>query len=197
MIIDITTHPVTELLAILMFVVYVVMAARGNIWCWAAGFLTSFLYTFIFLGLHLQSQMFLNILYMILAVWGWSEWTQDRKDKDGSCFNYTPILHQIAAVPVLLAVIFVSVWYLPSAFLNVSPLIDASITVFSVYATFLTIYRRIESWIYWVILNCSNAYLFPQGELTQTATLYGGMAVVSIYGFLNWRKLRRWQIEAV
>jgi nicotinamide mononucleotide transporter len=195
MIIDIATHPITEILAILTFVIYVFFAARGNILCWAAGFMTSFLYTFIFLGLHVPSQLFLNILYMIMSVWGWSEWTLNRKTDNYSAFGYTSVKKQLQILPLLLLAIGFCMVFFPSVFLNVNPLIDAAITVTSIYATILTVYRRIESWLYWIVLNASNAYVFMQGELTQTAVLYAVMAVVSVYGYLNWKKLRRLDIE--
>ncbi|XOV78494.1 MAG: nicotinamide riboside transporter PnuC [Aestuariibacter sp.] len=191
MIVDIATHPITELLAILTFVMYVFLAAKGNIWCWAAGFLTSFLYTFIFLGLHFPSQLFLNILYMIMSVWGWSEWTQVRKRHQQSVYGYTSLKKQLQFLPLLLLAIALCMLFLPSAFLNVNPIVDAGITVTSIYATILTVYRRIESWLYWIVLNAVNAVLFLDGQLTQTAILYATMAVVAVYGYINWQKLWR------
>lgn len=197
MLIEIATHPATESLAIIAFVFYVTLAARGSIWCWASGFLTSFLYTFIFLGAHVTSQLFLNILYMLMSVWGWYNWTLSTSDSQISIYQFSTIKQQIAVLPLLLLAIAILMVLLPSIFFNVNPLLDASITVFSVYTTILTIYRRIESWIYWIALNSCNTYLFSQGELSQTAFLYLSMTLISAYGFFNWRKLQRRDVGGI
>lgn len=196
MIVEIATHPVTELLAILTFTLYVILAARASVWCWAAGFLTSFLYTVIFLGMHVPSQLFLNILYMVMSVWGWSEWsTKVRSPEQSSLFGYTPVKRQLSVLPLLAMAVALFMIFLPSVFLNVNPLADASITVMSIYATILTVYRRIESWLYWIVLNSSNAWLFWQEDFRQTAFLHLMMALVALYGFINWRKIRRWEMR--
>lgn len=194
MLIEIATHPVTETLAIIAFVFYVALAAQGNIWCWASGFLTSFLYTFIFLGVHVTSQLLLNILYMLMSVMGWYQWTLSNPSNGLSTYRFTTFKQQIIILPLLLLAIAILTIFLPSIFFNVNPLLDACLTVFSVYATILTIYRRIESWIYWITINGCNAYLFSQTELNQTAFLYIFMALISAYGFLNWRKLQLWEV---
>ena len=76
MLISIFASPITEFMAVVCFIIYVFLSAKGTVWCWASGFVSSFLYTFVFLGIHLPTQVALNILYMVLAVWGWSEWLE-------------------------------------------------------------------------------------------------------------------------
>lgn len=190
MLIDFATHPVTEILAVLAFLVYVVLSAKGNIWCWGAGFVTSFLYTFIFLGAHLTAQVTLNVLYMIMAVWGWSAWLENAREGEASVFGYWHWRNHLMLLPVLIILILISVYWIPSAFQPNLKYLDASITIFSIVATVLTIYRRIESWLYWIAINGLTFVLYQEKGLNQTAMLAIFNTAISIYGFVNWHRFR-------
>ncbi len=194
-IIDFATHPITELMAILSFLLYVVLCAKGNIWCWAAGFLTAFLYTFIFLGVHLPAQVTLNILYMVMAIWGWSAWLEDKPKGAKSKYSYWSWRYHLMIFPALILILWGSVWLFPFVFQHDLVYLDAAATVGGIYATILTIYRKIESWIYWMALNALTYFLYFEEGLTQTALLSIFNTFISVYGFINWRKYRKLEIQ--
>lgn len=190
MLIDFATSPITELLAVVTFIVYVVLSARGNIWCWASGFITAFLYTFIFLGIQFTTQVVLNIFYMVIAAWGWMIWSEDTPRDGKSVFGYWQLhVHVLLLIPLVLCGVLAG-FLLKSSFHEQLPYLDATITVFSVYATILTVYRRIESWIFWIVLNAMTFYIYYDTGLNQTAALALVNVLLSMYGFSNWRKLR-------
>lgn len=197
MLIDIATHPVTEILAICCFLIYVVLSAKGIILCWAAGFLTSFLYTFIFIGAHLPGQVVLNIVFMLMTVWGWSYWLEEKKPDGISVFTYSDKRKLlISSIVVGLFACGISL-LLPSYFESGKPTIEAIVITFSIYATILTIYRKIESWLYWVVLNVASGVLFYDEQLWQTSFMYLGVAIISVWGFFNWRSYRQIDERAV
>lgn len=191
MLIEIATHPVTELLAICCFLTYVLLSAKGLIWCWAAGFLTSFLYTFIFIGAHLPGQVVLNILFMLMSVWGWSNWLEDKKPDGISVFTYADRRKLLLSGVIVVLFAWAISLLLPSYFESGKPTIEAIVIAFSLYATVLTIYRKIDSWLYWALINFTSFLLFYDENLWQTSFMYLGVAIISVWGFYNWRSFRR------
>jgi len=69
-----------------------------------------------------------------------------------------------------------------------SVLIDSFVSVFSLLATVLTIFRLIENWYYWWVINLLAIVLFYQQNLNATVFLYVVYLALSIYGYLEWRK---------
>ncbi|BDX07238.1 nicotinamide riboside transporter PnuC [Planctobacterium marinum] len=191
MLISFATHPLTEFLAICSFLLYVLLSAKGNIWCWAAGFLTAFLYTFVFIGAHLPGQVALNIVYMMMSIWGWSVWLENSKPDGISIFTFGDVRkHIVFTTGIMILATGISL-LMPSYFTSAQPVFEASVIGLSVYATILTVFRKIESWLFWMVINLASFILFFEENLLQTSVMYGGLVLISAWGFYNWRKLRR------
>ena len=63
-----------EFLAVLLAILYLVLAVKQNILCWLAGILSSFLYLFIMYSAGLYMEASLQIFYIFMGVYGWSQW---------------------------------------------------------------------------------------------------------------------------
>lgn len=197
MLISFATHPITELLAILCFMLYVMLSAKGSIWCWAAGFLSSFFYTFIFIGAHLPGQVALNIVYMMMSIWGWSVWLENRKSDGISVYSFSNIKKHLLMVPAVLIIALGISMLLPSYFESSNPYFEAIVISLSVYATILTVYRKIESWIFWIVINLASFVILLDENLLQTSVMHCGVALISGWGFYNWQRYRKQDEAAV
>lgn len=197
MLISFATHPITELLAILCFMLYVMLSAKGSIWCWAAGFLSSFFYTFIFIGAHLPGQVALNIVYMMMSIWGWSVWLENLKPDGISVYSFSNIKKHLLMVPAVLIIAVGISLLLPSYFESSNPYFEAIVIALSVYATILTVYRKIESWIFWIVINLASFVILLDENLLQTSVMHCGVALISGWGFYNWQRYRKQDEAAV
>lgn len=132
---------------------------------------------------------------MIMAIWGWSQWSENgslgRKSRFSFCSYWLHILGVVNAA----VVISVAVLVVPSAFQHELVYLDATVTVGGVFATILTIYRKIECWLYWIVINALTFFLYFEQGLTQTALLSIALSLMSVYGFVNWRRLRQREIK--
>ena len=59
-----------ESIAVLFSILYVILVARENIWCWAAAIISVSLYIFICYEAKLYAETVLQVFYLILAVAG-------------------------------------------------------------------------------------------------------------------------------
>jgi nicotinamide mononucleotide transporter len=179
-----------ELLAFVLSVLYVVLAARQNIWCWPCAFLGTSIFVYLFWEVTLVFQMLLNFYYIVMAVVGFLSWKQV-KDKPTLAITRVD-----AKVHILLIFVgcFVT-WSLVKAgenwFSGDWVWLDAGTAVFSVIATVMTARKKIDNWIYWLVINPATAYLMLHNGLYLTCILMFLYTAMSIYGFLNWRKYLR------
>tara|TARA_R110000868_G_scaffold42019_2_gene142566 strand:- start:165 stop:791 length:627 start_codon:yes stop_codon:yes gene_type:complete len=189
------SHPFTEYAAILFSLVYIFLASKGNIWCWLAGFACTFFYTFIFIYLKIDSQVILNIIYMILAVIGWMEWLKPLQPKHGSLFVHWPLLKHLKFFGLLILLALCLRFVLPNWFNDNYAFIEAWLFVASLLATMLTIYRVIESWLYWIVINFISMGIYWQTEASGILWLYLTSIVLALLGYRNWNNYRKQDLQ--
>jgi nicotinamide mononucleotide transporter len=130
--------------------------------------------------------MFLNGYYMVMAVVGFLHW----KKSNQSGFNALQMplkLHMLiilGGTTLILIVSFIASQWLSYGLLN----LDLGITLFSLLATYLTVKKYLQSWVYWSIINALSIYLFLQSQLYLTALLMMIYLVIAVRGYLNWSK---------
>jgi nicotinamide mononucleotide transporter len=68
------------------------------------------------------------------------------------------------------------------------PWADAFSTSFSFVATWLETRKVLTGWIYWIGLNAFSVWLYLMRDLESMAVMTLIFAVLSISGFIRWRK---------
>lgn len=191
-----STLPVLELIAVVASLLYVVLAAKGNIWCWPAAILSTVLYTVIFYDVYLWMDSLLQLYYLLMAVYGWICWQQHKKVGNENTFETTKLLysqwslqrHSIAII-VLTLLSLVLGWlmatYTPTHF----PYLDSATTVFAVFATYLLTQKVLENWLYFIVIDFVSIYLYIEKSLVPTAALFACYVILAAYGYWQWRKL--------
>jgi nicotinamide mononucleotide transporter len=71
---------------------------------------------------------------------------------------------------------------------NVSPYLDSFTMVFSLLATYLTIKKYSENWLFWIVIDALLCYLFYQQNLSINAFLFLIYTFVAVYGWFKWSK---------
>ena len=61
--------------------VSVYLSARENIWSWPTAIVNVSLYTFIFLKAGLYSDMGLQVVYLVLSIYGWYHWLRGGENR--------------------------------------------------------------------------------------------------------------------
>ena len=74
MISDLLNQYWMEVLAVLSAIIYLILAVKQNIKCWYAAIFSSGLYFFIMYSAGLYMESVLQIFYIAMAFYGWSQW---------------------------------------------------------------------------------------------------------------------------
>jgi nicotinamide mononucleotide transporter len=164
---------------------YVVLAGRGNAWCWFFGFFGTIFQFIVCVDAELKSDAALQVYYALSAVYGWYSWQE--RNADGAPLNISRIplsMHlKIGFVGATLGMALGFYWQ--SAAFRFE---DALLAVFSVITTFLTARKVLESWLYWTVIDVSYALIYFSRDKYMLGVLSLIYFAFSIRGYILWRK---------
>lgn len=177
---------VPELLAVALGFAYVLLAIRQDRLCWLAGGLSTAIYVAVFAGARLYLQSVLQVLYVLLAVYGWRAWSSDT-GKTAPLRQWTLRRHGRAALLVAVATMLtgpaLQAWSDAAV-----PWADALGTWASVAATWMLARKVAAAWLWWIAIDLGLAWLFASQGLAFTALLYLAFAAFAVAGWLTWRR---------
>ena len=145
----------------------------------------------------------LHVFFLVLNLYGWYHWLYGKTEKNDSIKIESLNLKQ-NVVYVIIAIIIVFVFGLlldniHFIFPNLTPASvpywDATTTSLSVVAMWLTARKKIENWIYWLIVDILAVGIYIYKEIYFYALLYFIYIGLAIAGYLAWKKLMKQQIS--
>ncbi len=185
--------PWLELIAMFLTLAYVMLAARGSLWCWPAAFISTALYSYIFYDVLLLMDSALNAYYLLMAVYGYWQWSKNTNNQQESSTSLAIVSWSISwhiKICLGLAILASAVGYLMANYTSASfPYLDTFTTVYAVFATYLVAQKVLENWLYWIVINLVSIYLYIEKGLVPTTVLFIILVIVACYGYLKWLKL--------
>jgi nicotinamide mononucleotide transporter len=175
-----------EILAIIASLAGVILSMGRKSLAWLCNILASGLYGYIFWKSGLYSDMELQGFFILMAAYGWWNWSQSE-------VNWKPERASKAQISggLLIALLFgagsgyLHTLYFPTVSF---PYLDATLTGLSIYGTWLATKRKIENWIVWIIVDLAYVGMYLSKGLCGTAVLYGVFILLAIKGYVDWRK---------
>ena len=177
----------TELIAAALAVAYLLLAIRQRLECWAAAFVSSCLYVWVFFGARLYMESALNAFYAAMAVYGFWQWRQGRGGAALAVCRWR-IARHAAGLAIVVTLSVVS-WYFLRRFTPAAwPLVDSMVTWSSVFATFLVARKVYENWHWWLVIDSVELCLCFSRRLYLTMLLFGLYLVLIAVGMRQWRR---------
>jgi len=176
-----------EAIAVVLAVVYLLLAIRQNVWCWVAAFVSSILSIFVFAAAQLFMQSALQLFYAGMAVYGWWQWTRGSAADAGPVRVHTWPLQR--HVVVILAVSALSGGFALAlrSTTQAMPLLDSFVTVAAIVTTWMVARKLLENWIYWFVIDAISIYLYLSQGVVLYAGLFAAYLVLVVVGFRQWR----------
>jgi nicotinamide mononucleotide transporter len=178
-----------EALAVFLSLIYVVLAVPRSRWCWVAGGVGSLIYVGLFARARLPMQSLLQVWYVGVAVFGFLRWSHEGTVRI-SLLSWRGHVAGIAASLLLAAAI---AHFLAAETRAAWPGLDASTAVLSLFASWLTARGKLENWLYWIVVDAVQAWLYAAQGLVFTAFLFLIYLAIAAAGFLEWLKIYRSQ----
>lgn len=179
---------VPEIAANITVTVSILLAGRNSIHTWWTGIVGCLLFAVVFLQAQLYADVVLQVFFVVTSAIGWWQWLHG---KAGAPLQVT------RAAPRLLAWVFAAALLataihggLLKTFTNAyAPFLDSAVLAFSVVAQLLLMQRRLESWLFWLLVNSIAVPLFASRGLYLTSVLYAGYWINAVVSFRHWRRL--------
>ena len=183
-------NTIIEVLATVASLLYIVLLIRERVICWPFGIVGSLLSIYLFIDTRLYSEAMLYLFYVGMGIWGWARWTA-RANVGSHPVNRLSAFSNATLIAVSLTFGF-SLGHLLDTFTNAErPLIDAMTTSFSFAATYLEVRKTLDAWIYWMVINAVTIWLYQDRALDIYAALMVIYTVLSVVGFIRWRRAYR------
>lgn len=190
MIFDLIDQYWMEFLAVVSAIAYLLLAVRQDIRCWFAAILSSFLYFFIMFSAGLYMEAGLQIFYILMAVYGWSQWREESKTNiKFSVKTWKPINH-LFSISLILLLAYASGLILEKFTNAVFPFIDALTTWGAIVATYMVAKKLLENWIYWFVIDSISIFLFMSRGLVLTSILFFIYLIIIYFGYKSWARIK-------
>jgi nicotinamide mononucleotide transporter len=194
-----------EFFGTVLYLLSVWLIARRNVLTWPIGIVSVLLYMVLFYQIGLYSDTLEQIYYLAASGYGWWYWsrsqTESRTILDVSYSRGRGPVIWIAVTAALSAALGAVMSHahewLPELFTQPAayPYIDALTTVMSLVAMWLMARKRIESWIYWIIVDVFGIWLYYVKDVKLISLLYVILLGLAIRGLIGWHatqaRLRR------
>jgi nicotinamide mononucleotide transporter len=163
-----------EAIAMLLGLVYIILAIKESIWAWPSAFVSTLIYTILFWEGQLPLQAILNFYYLIMATYGFWLWKQPDQSASQTFITNKPFsFHLIFVFIGGILTLFLG-WFNAENNLSKLPYLDSFVMVFSMMNTFLMAKKIIENWLYW------------QAEFYLTIVLFVIFLVLVVIGYRKW-----------
>ena len=105
---------ILEWIAAIAGAVSVYLSARENIWSWPTGIVNVGLYIIVFERTGLYSDMGLQIVFLILSIYGWYQWLYGGKNRTELTVSRASLRDWLVSIPIAIVFwIIVDIVYVP------------------------------------------------------------------------------------
>ncbi len=169
--------------AVISGILYIILAAKENVWCWLAASISVCLYMYINYDLGYYSQAALQIFYLFMAIYGYVMWNKldPERIKEWSEKKHLFIIFIGAIITFIIG--FILTEYVED---SEQPILDSLTTVFSVFASYMVAKKVLGNWLYWIVIDSLIIYLYYiQGEFI-LALQFLVYIIIAVYGYFSW-----------
>ncbi len=163
------------------------LTIRENPWCWPVGLVNVLLFSAVFWQARLYGSAGLQIVYAVLAIYGWYAWRHGGADHGVLQVTRTPraVLGSLLVGSTTAALLLGAGLRLARAAL---PMVDAAATSFSLAAQALQTRKWIENWLIWIVVDAVYVVMYVSQRLYLTAALYAVFLAMAIAGWRAWMR---------
>ena len=177
-----------EAAAVVLAILYLLLAIRQNIWCWLCAGISTAIYVYLFIDARLYMESALNVFYFGMAIYGWSVWYFGRTNGDELPVSVWHVSVHAYAMSAIVATSLVS-GYLLNRYTDAAfPYLDSFTTWAAIWATFLVARKVLENWWYWLVIDVASIFIYWTRDLHLTSVLFIVYVIMIPFGLISWTR---------
>lgn len=178
---------------------------RQHILTWICGIIYVLISFYVFWQARLYGDFLLHIVYLILNLYGWYNWSLGRQQ---TAQDKMPVTISSARQSIILILLSIAGIYLfgqllirMSDLFAVSeaalPYWDSTTTILSLTGMWLTTQKKLDNWVYWFIVDVLATGIYFYKGIYFYSLLYFIYIGMAIAGYLAWKKSMQDHHESV
>ncbi|NDI85961.1 nicotinamide riboside transporter PnuC [Undibacterium crateris] len=175
-----------ELLSFVLSVLTVLLNIRQIHWAWLFSILSSALYGIVFFSSRLYGDSGLQMVFVVVSVYGWYCWLQGSKQSQEMPVTSLNLMQRFAAILAWLSGFVILSLFLKTYTDTDVPYMDGFLTAGSLVGQLLLSRKKIENWLIWIAVDVLYVGLYLSKGLVLTAILYGIFVVLAAIGLKQW-----------
>jgi len=189
-----------ELVGTILYLWSVWLISKRQVLTWPVGIVSVLLYMALFYQIRLYSDTIEQVYYLGASIYGWVIWNKSPKDDgqitDVSYSNKQAMIVWIivtGTISILVSILMSRIHLLlPVLFPEAAsyPFLDALTTIMSFTAMWLMAKKKIESWVYWIIVDVIGIWLYFVKDVKFISLLYVILFFMAINGLRSWHKAK-------
>ena len=179
---------IIEIIAVISAILYLLLATKEDVKCWYAAIISSSLYFFIMYDAGLIMEAYLQVFYIIMALYGLLQWKKlIQINSNNRIQTWSNIQHFITISSVIILAILTG--FILTKYTNAAlPFLDAFTSLGAIVTTYMVAKKILENWIYWFVIDAISIYLFLSRGLYLTSILFLVYLIIICFGYIAWRK---------
>ena len=179
---------VLEAAAVVLAILYLLLAIRQNIWCWLCAGISTAIYVYLFIEARLYMESALNVFYFGMAIYGWSVWYYGRSEEHELPVSVWPLAVHVYALGAIGVASLISGYLLDNYTQAAFPYIDSMTTWGAIWATFLVARKVLENWWYWLVIDVASIFIYWMRDLHLTSLLFVVYVIMIPFGLISWTR---------
>ena len=176
-----------EIVSVVFGLLYVVLAARENPWCWPAAFIGTGTAILLFWDASLLMESALNVYYLLMAVYGWWRWQHGGTQQSELRIQRFGIKQHAICAVIVMTLTVASGSLLASNTSAALPYLDSFTTWAAVITTWMIANKILENWLYWIVIDSLSVFLYLERGLVLYAMLFVAYTFIAVFGYFKWR----------
>lgn len=156
-------------------------------WNWPIGIANNLFFIVLFLGAGLYADTALQVIFVVLGVYGWWMWSRGSATSD-LLVRHVTAREAVAGVAATAVGTVGVALLLHSQTDSTVPWPDAFILAASLFATWGQARKIVEQWWVWILVDLVSIPLYVHKGLWLTAILYTGFLCLCVDGLRRWRR---------
>lgn len=183
-----------ELIGTLFGLLSVYFASKANILTWGTGIINEIFLFILFFQVQLYADMFLQIYFLVVTLYGWYKWsekTNDNKISETSSGNKIVLPVTILLGTLISGYLFTNIHLYWPVYFKIQaayPFTDSFVMVSSIVATMLLAKKKIENWYLWIVIDLVCIILYFKKGVYFLSLEYFIFLGLASYGLYHWKK---------
>ena len=170
----------------------IALLIKQNIWTWPIGIAYTLASLYIFFTAKLYADFALHVFFLFMSFYGWYYWLQGNSRSDSEL----PVSRESKKVLAYSIIICVLAIILASNLFTIYtdaelPYWDNTTSILSVLAIWLQSRKKIESWVFWLIIDILSVGIYFYKDLYLYSLLYSIYVAMAFFGYATWLKSYR------